>query len=143
MPVTRLPLAPRFAAVPDDAKHLDHLLNVGGIGENQSALARGLDQRSNELGAGDCKAMLETDIDRNPIEIGHMPVQKYNCDLGPRVSLYNRGARFIAFRHREGLYCPNSNIRYSRLLFAYDNPVALEADLESGLIGILDHYVLE
>src|SRR5258706_353952 len=69
MPVTRLSLPPRFAAAPDAPKHLDHLLHVGSIRENQSALARGLDQGPNELGGGDRKAVLEADLESRLIGV--------------------------------------------------------------------------
>src|ERR1700759_568828 len=111
-PVTlALPLPFRLPA-PDVAKHVDHLLHIRGVGENQSALAGGLDQRSDQLRAGDRKTMFETDIDRDPVKVRYMPVEKYDRDLGPRVSLCNRGAWFVTFCHGAGLYCPNSNNRY-------------------------------
>src|SRR5439155_6095553 len=54
--------------------------------------------------------MLESNIDRDTVEVGHVPVEQYDRDLGPRVSLGD--ACVGAFRHGRGLYFPNSNNRY-------------------------------
>src|SRR5262249_15494867 len=90
-------LAQRFALRHRTSQQLDQSIDRVCLRQVDSALECRLDQAADDLRPADRPSVLQTDVDRQPVEISHVPVKQHDRDLGPRFRVHDR-APTIGFR---------------------------------------------
>src|SRR5438067_2197416 len=68
---------------------LDKSVNRVCLGQVDTALKRRLDQAADDLRTADRPSVLQTDVDRQPIKVSHVPIEQHDRDLCPRFGVHN------------------------------------------------------